>query len=214
MKSRLTHFVLAAWLVIISAHSGWSQSSFYLDRGSFILAAQEVPGNQQAINFFSLPPNTQGPVVTISDVTFAARYLSWYRISAGAALWSFDGSPPGISIHFANGARAFGADFSSAYNLVPSFTATLSLDNGQTIHFTAPTDPNFTFCGFVSPTPIMDVTFSDGGLFPASPFNLHQELIANVFVVTVPEPAAIALAGLGAVLLLGWRLRRKFVTAP
>jgi len=54
----------------------------------------------------------------------------------------------------------------------------------------------------------MNVTFSDGGLFPSNPFNLHEELIANVFVVTVPEPGGIAFAGLAAALLLGWRFVR------
>jgi hypothetical protein len=57
----------------------------------------------------------------------------------------------------------------------------------------------------------MNVTFSDGGLFPFGTVNLHEELIGNIFAVTViPEPASIALAGLGAALLLGWRcLHRK-----
>ena len=55
----------------------------------------------------------------------------------------------------------------------------------------------------------MDVTFSDGGLFGT--VGLHEELLGNVYMVTViPEPAAIALAGLGAALLLGRRfLKRK-----
>jgi hypothetical protein len=148
----------------------------------------------------------------ISDLTFTGRDLSRYQINAGVALFNFDSNFP-LSVHFANGARAFGADFSSQYRGVPSFTATMSLDNGETFHFTASTDPNSTFFGFVSPTPIFDLTFSDGGLLPNTASG-HEELIANVFVVTVPEPATLALAGLGAALLLGWRLRRKFVTAP
>ena len=146
--------------------------------------------------------------MTISNVTFTGRSLGAKGIDSGIALYNFDSHIP-LSIHFANGARAFGADFSSQYNAVPSFTATLSLDNGETFQFTAPTDPNSTFFGFVSPTPIMDITFSDGGLFP-SPGIGHQELIGNLYMVMqVPEPAAIAWAGLGAALLLGWRLHKK-----
>jgi len=203
MKTRFLQFVLAVWATVISEQSVWSQSTPYYDRLTFRLAAQEVPGNQQNINFLFLPPSTQGPVVTISDLTFTGRYLSRYQINSGVALFNFDSGFP-LSIQFANGARAFGADFSSQYQGVASFTATLSLDNGETFHFTAPTDPNSTFFGFVSSTPIMNLTFSDGGLLPNTASG-HEELIANVFVVTVPEPAGIVLAGFGAALLLGWR---------
>ena len=49
--------------------------------------------------------------------------------------------------------------------------------------------------------------FSDGGLFPSAGIG-HQEMIGNLFMVTVPEPAAIALVGLGAAMLLGLRLHR------
>ena len=55
----------------------------------------------------------------------------------------------------------------------------------------------------------MDVTFSDGGLFPSGPANFHEEMIANlVMVLEVPEPGGIALLGLGAAVLFGWRLCR------
>ena len=55
----------------------------------------------------------------------------------------------------------------------------------------------------------MDVTFSDGGLFPTGSLFLHEEMIANVVVVLeVPEPAGIALLGFGAAVLFGWRLCR------
>ena len=135
-------------------------------------------------------------------MTFQGRYLGTGPPTG--FLYNFDSDVP-LSIHFAYGARAFGGDFSSYLSsLYLSFTATLSLGNGETFQFTAPTDPNYAFFGFISPTPIRDLTFSDGGLFGT--VGLHEELLGNVYTVTViPEPAAIVLAGFGAALLLGWR---------
>ena len=112
MKTRLAQIALTPWLVIIFAHPSQSQSSFYLDRGSFTLAAQAIPGNQQSINFIFLPPALEVPSITISDVTFTGRSLSRHLINSGMALFNFDSGFP-LSIYFANGARAFGADFSS-----------------------------------------------------------------------------------------------------
>ena len=184
----------------------WSQSAIYYDQLTFQLAAQNVPGNLQSISAFGFPIEYYGPQVTISDLTFRGRYL----IGMGNyALWNFDGSPPGMSIHFANGARAFGAYFSSSLpsNYPPTFTATLSLDNGENFSFTAAREPGFTFFGFISPTPIMDVTFSDGGLLGVD--HLHEELIGNIIVVTVPEPSSLALFGVGSFLFAAHRLHRR-----
>src|SRR5438128_1628154 len=128
MKTRLIQCACAVCLIFASERVVQSQSSIYYDRLTFRLAAQEVPGNQQDINFLFLPPSTEGPIVTISDVTFTGRYLIRSQINSGVTLFNFDSGVP-LGIHFANGARAFGADFSSAYTNVPSFTATLSLDN-------------------------------------------------------------------------------------
>ena len=202
--------MFAAWLIILSGQSVWSQSSLYFDRGSFMNACQTVPGNQQIIDFANYPFFGGIPTLTISDVTFTGRSLASKGITSGIALYNFDGSFP-LSIHFANGARAFGGDFSSYLSpLYSSFTATLSLDNGETFNFTAPTNPNSTFFGFISPTPIMDLTFSDGGLFHPEPsVSLHEEMIGNLYMVLeVPAPAAITLAAFGAALLLGWRWRK------
>ena len=183
------------------AHSAWSQSTLYFDRGNFVGAAQAVPGNFQTISYF---PEVYGPELTISDLTFRGGYLVG---GPNGILWNFDSSRP-LSIHFANGARAFGADFSSGLSHagISSFTATVSLDTGETYQFIAPTDPNFAFFGFVSPTPIMHMTFSDGGLFGFG--NLHEELIGNIVVVTVPEPRVLGLFALGA-MLFGCTLLRR-----
>ena len=166
------------------------------------------------IDFANYPPSGAHDALTVSNVTFTGRsLLIGDVINSGITLRNFDSGIP-LGIHFANGARAFGADFTS--DLPPQFTtfiATLSLDNGETFQFTAPVQPNSTFFGFISPTPIMDMIFSDGGLFP-SPFIGHQEMIANLYIVAVPEPSAVALAGFGAALLLGWRLHNKIITAP
>jgi hypothetical protein len=203
MNTRFLRFVSAACLAVGFTTSAWSQSTLYYDRGDLIAAAQQIPGNYLTVSYF---PPVYGPELTISDVTFRGGYLVGHP---NGILWNFDSGSP-LSIHFANGARAFGADFSSSLSHAgfSSFTATVSLNTGETYQFTAPTDPNFAFFGFISPTPIMALTFSDGGLFGFG--NLHEELIGNIVVVTVPEPGVLGLFALGA-LFLGWRLswRRK-----
>ncbi len=118
-----------------------------------------------------------------------------------------------MGIQFANGGRAFGGEFSSFLSpYYSSFTARLSLDTGEVLTFTAATNPNSTFFGFISPTPIRSFTYSDGGLFP-SPNISHQEMVGNLYLVTVPEPHALGLFALGT-LLLGWQLvwKRKHPT--
>lgn len=194
------------WLAVGLAYSAWSQSTLYFDRGNFVGAAQAIPGIQQSITDFGSFP--YGPTVTVADVTFTGRDLTLHGINSGLALYNFDsGFPMGIS--FANGTRAFGADFSSQLSpYYSSFTASLSLDSGEVLTFTASTDPNSTFVGFISPTPIKNLTFSDGGLFP-SPNIGHQELIGNLYVVMeVPEPSVLSLFAFSA-LLLGRRLSRR-----
>jgi len=195
MKTRFVQFVWAVCLMFASERGGRSQSSTYFDFGNFYNACQPVPGNKQSISYFlSSGGGLIGPTLTISDVTFTGRYLIRAQFNAGPALYNFDSGVP-LGIHFANGARAFGGDFSSfAPQLVSSFTATLSLDNGETVTFTAPTNPNSRFFGFISPTPMGDMTFSGGGLY----FGLHEELIGNLYMVTViPEASTLALFGLG-----------------
>jgi hypothetical protein len=168
-------------------------------------AAQAIPGDHQTITDFG--PFPYGPTVTVSGVTFTGRDLTTKVINSGLVLYNFDSGFP-LGIQFATGARAFGGDFSSFLSpYYSSFTARLSLDNGEVLAFTAPTNPNSTFFGFISPTPIRSLTYSDGGIFP-NPNIGHQELIANLFIVQVPEPHTLGLFALGA-LLLGWRLRRK-----
>lgn len=123
-------------------------------------------------------------------------------------MFNMDSNTP-LGIHFANGARAFGADFSSDVSLFQSsFTATLSLNNGEQFTFTAPASPNSVFFGFISPTPFTDITFSDGGIFRISPgVNLHEEKIGNLYVVLeIPEPSGAVFLALGAAALF-WRRR-------
>lgn len=142
--------------------------------------------------------------MTIGDVTFTGRDLTASPLTSGVALYNFDSHIP-LGIQFANGALAFGGDYSSFLSPhYSSFTATLTLDSGEVLTFTAATNPNSTFFGFISPTPIRSLTFSDGGLFP-SPNIGHQELIGNLYIVMVPEPHTLGLFALGA-LMLGWHL--------
>lgn len=205
MKARFTNLVCALCFTFVLEFPAYSQSTVYLDdRYTFESSAFTLPGTFQRITDF---PAVNGPELTMSYLTFGGRYLV---SSPNGVLWNFDGSAPGISIHFAKGAVAFGADFSSALSShgFSTFTATISLDNGESFQFTAPTDPNFRFFGFISPTPIMEVTFSDGGLLGLPAFSLHEEALRNITVVTVPEPCSLALLGCGGVLLAGSMLKR------
>ncbi len=205
MRTRITSIALASGLIFKFGQMAWSQSTMFFDRNAFMGASVAIPGMQQSISFGF--PFVEGPSVTIGDVTFTGRDLiRGGPLGSEVALYNFDSGFP-MGIHFANGTRAFGADYSSWLSpYYSSFTATLSLDNGEVLTFTASTVPNSTFFGFISPTPIKNLTFSDGGLFP-SPNIGHQELIGNIYVVLeVPEPGALSLLTVGA-LLFGWRLR-------
>jgi len=202
MKFKL---VCGVSLAVACANLVWSQSSIYFDRNTFMNAVQGIPGDHVTITDFG--PFPYGPSVTVSGVTFTGRDLFPTVINSGLVLYNFDSGFP-LGAQFANGAQAFGGDFSSYLSpYYSSFTAILSLDSGEVLNFTAPTNPNSTFFGFISPTPIKNLTFSDGGIFP-NPNIGHQELIGNLYVVTVPEPQTLGLFALGA-LLLGSRWCKK-----
>jgi len=218
MKTRFTPIVWAVWLVLLSGTSVWSQSSsLYFNRNSFVSAGQAVPGIHQSLLPFFGPftddDSGWGQTLTVSNVTFTGRYLTLSSINSGPVLWNYDAGGP-LRIHFANGARLFGADFSSsASDVTPSFTATLSLDNGETFQFPAPTSPGSTFFGFISATPIRDLIFNDGGLVGAT--HLHEERIGNIFMVMeIPEPSTVALFGLGGFLFAAHMLRRRTRSFP
>lgn len=207
MKNPTIQYVVAVWFTFVASASLWSQSTVFFERTIFINACQGVPGVQQTISFQELGylPVEIGPVLTISNMTFTGRYLSASMGALpGGALWNFDSDVP-LTIQFANGVRAFGGDFSSSLSpYFSSFTATLTLDNGETFNFPAPSGPGSQFFGFISPTPIRDITFSDGGVFPVGidpPVYLHQELLGNLFMVLeIPEPSSSVLLLLGG----GW----------
>lgn len=216
MNTQFSRFVWTVVLVIASQHSVCSQSTLFFERASFVNECQGVPGVQQTIYFQELGylPVEIGPVLTISNMTFTGRYLSASMGALpGGALWNFDSDVP-LTIQFANGVRAFGGDFSSSLSpYFSSFTATLTLDNGETFNFPSPSGPGSQFFGFISPTPIRDITFSDGGVFPVGidpPVYLHQELLGNLFMVLeIPEPSSLVLLGGGGLLLAGHLVRRS-----
>src|ERR1051326_7828090 len=128
MKIRFAETILVVTVAFGLARLARAQTSFYSDRFNFFVAAQAVPGIQQSITDFGF--FAPGPTVTVSGVAFTGRFLDRSTINSGSALFNFD-SPVPLGVHFAKGALAFGADFSSGYTAVPSLTATLSLDNGQ-----------------------------------------------------------------------------------
>jgi len=207
MNSRFLSFVTALSLIFIPARSAWPQGTIYFERTAFSNACRSVSGNKQSISFEYLPGYGEfGPILTAFDMIFRGGYL--VRQSP-TSLYNFDSDFP-LTIHFNSGALAFGADFSSKLSpQFTSFTATVSLDWGATFNFTAPSYPDSQFFGFISPTPIVDLTFSDGAIFMSGGYPMHQEVIGNIYeVLLIPEPSELGLLALGG-LLLGGRFRRR-----
>ncbi len=129
---------------------------------------------------------------------------------AGPVLRNFDNTLAPLSVRFTDPVYALGANFSSDLSpYLSNFTATLTLDTGEQFTFNAQAAPYSTFFGFISPTPVRELTFSDGGIGPiGNGFYAHEEQIGDIFTITqVPEPGGLALFGLGGLALL-WRVRR------
>lgn len=213
-------------LLLFCGSTGWAATTTYFDREQFVNATATLPGIHQEITFdpfcYSTPenPHVIGPSVTISNVTFTGSILVVGKhpqyATSGVPLMNFESFTP-MGIHFQNGANAFGAYYSSesAYQFT-NFTATLTLDTGQQFTFNAPTNPEFTFFGWISDQPINDMTFSDGGNYIVGLDKVHAEAIKDVWMVSqVPEPSTstlIFLFATGAMYLR--RQRTNFQSRP
>lgn len=146
---------------------------------------------------------------------FSGRHLHVSSLlpltASGVVLFNSDSDIP-LTISFDYGARAFGANWGSGSGeQFPSFTATLTLDSGETFSFGSPTNPDSTFFGFIVDRPIMSLTFSDGAQFVSGGFHFHGELLKDIYMVAmVPEPGAVSLFAIGwAVLFVRRRLRMR-----
>jgi len=213
MKSRFNLLSLATCLTVSLVYLGRSpcfgQGTIYWDRGEFEMAIAGLTGIRRDLDFQGhLPPGTYPPPLTISGLTFrgaGAQLIYLMSADGNLALINYDSLTPQM-VDMNGPTLAFGADFASLLDpFYSSFLATVTLDNGNVLTFTAPSNPNFTFFGFVTTQPFSNLTFSDGGLVG---IGLHGEILDNITVVTVPEPSVFGLFALGA-LLLGWRWRRK-----
>ena len=203
------------FLILFSSSQLWAQTLTYSDKYSFINACRGLAGQQQSISFNGYSPYWWGMSLTVSNVTFSGHLLLRPQgdpaLANAASLNNYDSDSP-VRIHFDTGAMAFGADFSSLlspYNH-SNFTATLSLQGGNTFRFSAAPGPGSTFFGFVTSSPFWDLTFSDGGAFgirqgtdglPNGTY--HEELIGDSYmVVGVPEPRVLPLCLVGLITLL------------
>ncbi len=223
--------------LLAAARAGRGQAVTYTDRGAFTNAANALLRyDLEAVTVpigdltgtgvrqepaFTLPGvvvGTEGhPIPTyLSSATFTSGGGILYAVNdtgnslIGPVIGDLDSDFP-LTLSFASPVYAFGADFSSW--LTPyytSFTATLTLDTGESFQFTAQDQPNYTFFGFTSPTPVRQVTFDDGGIAPIGlGAYAHEQQIGNIFMVTqVPEPSALTLFSFGGLALL-WRLSRR-----
>lgn len=185
----------------------------YSERNLFIEAAKGVSGVEQILTFDHLVPYSGssadiGPSLQVSNVTFSGRFLMASRhpefTDSGTVLYHFEGGGP-LSISFAAGVKALGADWGSVSGAqFASFTATLTLDSGESFSFESPTNPQNTFFGFIVDEPILRLTFSDGGKFNiGGGFFAHGEMIKDIFMVKeVPEPGGLAILGIGGALVI------------
>lgn len=220
MKTRHTHCALFVWLTMSLACAvtlpSFGQSVTYTTRSAFEAAIAGLAGIRLDVDFQGpLPPGGTGQPermhygspLTVSGLTFRSGgplIISIISVDGNRVLNNYDSLTP-LSVDMNGPATAFGADFSSLLNPThSSFLAAVTLDNGTGFTFTAPADPNFAFFGFVTMQPFWSLTFSDGGLIG---IGLHEEILDNITVVTVPEPSVFALFALGA-LFLGCRIHK------
>lgn len=193
------------------------QGTIYRDRSVFETAISSIAGVRTDLSFGPpLPPGGVGQLermayfqpLTVSGLTFSGGgplliLLDSFIPEPNWILINYDSLTP-LTVDMNGPTLAFGADFASWLNPVHStFLATVTLNDGRVFTFTAPADPNFTFWGIVTTQPFSSVTFSDGGLIG---IGLHEEILDNITVVTIPEPGMVGLFGLGA-LFLGCQLR-------
>jgi hypothetical protein len=164
-------------------------------------ACQKLPGVKQGISFepylYGSPYGQEGYYMyslTVSNVTFEGDIFvaqTSFTIAGEASLCNFDMQEP-LAIHFQNGASAFGGDFSSMlwpYN-TSNFTATITVEGGDTFSFSCAPGPGSTFFGFIETLPFQDLTFSDGAaLVHVAGGPLHEELIGGLFMVEQAPPA-------------------------
>jgi len=179
------------------------------------MAIAGLTGARRDVDFQGpLPPGGMGQLewmrydslLTVSGLTFLSGgplIIRFISADGNHVLNNYDSLTP-LSVDMNGPTLAFGADFASLISPgYSNFLATVTLDNGSEFTFTAPADPNVTFFGFVTTQPFSSLAFSDGGLIGIA--GLHEEILDNITVVTVPEPGVFALFALGA-LLLGWQL--------
>jgi hypothetical protein len=217
MNARFASFALVAWLSILSGYlvecRCFGQGTIYFDRSGFDAAISGIIGSRTDLDFQPpFPPGgiDQGewvlypPPLTMSGITFLSGgplLIRWVSIDGNRVLNGYDSLSP-LIVNMNAPTLAFGADFGSLVS--SSFLATVTLNDGRVFTFTAPADPNLTFFGFVTQQPFSTLTFSDGGLIG---IGLHEEILDNITVVQVPEPAVWVLLALGA-FFLGWRWRK------
>lgn len=184
---------LCASLVLQGTLSG-AEFRTYNSSWEFMQACRTLPGYRQSLgiqNFSCLTPEgyyPEGAPLKISGVTFLG---SGPYATQDGFLWSFDA--PEIIIRFPQGARAFGANFSSlTREHRSSFTATITVDGVETYAFPALTHPAHVFFGVISTDSSYSFTnifYDDGGGIDRTNFN-GQALLGNPLMVLnqIPNP--------------------------
>ncbi len=202
-----------------------SQNVTYTSRTAFNAAVAGIAGTRLDLGFEPpLPPG--GTSVgggafrywapwAVGGLTFGGEVLLIrperfpLASSTNNVLNNYDSFTP-LTVGLNGLSRAFGAEFGSLLSpTYSSFTATVSLDNGEVFTFTAPANPNRAFFGFVTTQSFSKLTFSDGALVGV-PVPLHEEILDNITaIVVVPEPSVTVLCLLAGGLICLCRVLRR-----
>lgn len=160
-----------------------AEMTTYNSRTAFMSACRSLPGFRQSFDFANTYclNYTDESELKLSGVSF------WGSARAAGYVGLLDGAQ--LVVTFPQGARAFGADFSSlTAEYRSSFTASITLDS-TTINFTGVTYPRSVFFGVIAHGGFTNVIYDDGGGIWRTNFN-GQAVLANPLMVLneIPPP--------------------------